>query len=412
MRYNNIPANLFKKNRKKLQNELKENSVAIIFATDEKHRNGDQKYKYRQDSDFFYFTGIEQEKSICIISNASCKLFILKPDKKTEIWEGRKLRTHEAAEISGIDNVYYLNDFYYFFKEIVQNANTFYLYLNKKINKQIQVKRYIKKHKPNSTFEYLSKISSKLRLIKEPEEINIIKQAIEITNKAYQNVLKTVKPGLKEYEIEAVITKTFIENGASDHAYAPIIATGANACFLHYIKNDDTLKNGDLLLLDFGAEYANYAADLSRTIPVNGTFSSRQKDLYNTVLDVHKEVKKLYTPGNTINDINEKSAKLMGEKMLELGLFSSKNKNLTSKQIQQYFMHGTSHFMGLDVHDCGSKDTILKPRMILTCEPGIYIPEEKTGIRIENDILITEDKPIDLMNDFDVTISDIENKIK
>lgn len=411
MRYKNINNSLFKKNRKKLQDKLSENEIAVLFSASPKHRNGDQFFKYRQDSDFFYFSGIEQEESVLIVSKTKEFLFILKPDKKTEIWEGKKLTINESSDISGIEKVYYKNDFYDILKSIISKKNTFFI--QKTDNKNIRnFKSYLKKHKKNFIVKNISDISTKLRLIKEPEEIEIIKKAVSITGKAFDELLKNIRPGMYEYELEAIVTKVFIENGAAGHAYEPIVASGKNACFLHYIKNDDLLKDNELVLFDIGAEYANYAADLSRTIPSNGKFTSAQKDLYNAVLDVQQElIATEYVPGNTIENINKKSAELMEQKMIELGLFTKeeaqKSKDKTPLYFK-YFMHGTSHFMGLDVHDCGTKTTKLQAGMILTCEPGLYIAERSTGIRIENDILISNNGAIDLMADIPVKINDLE----
>lgn len=224
-------------------------------------------------------------------------------------------------------------------------------------------------------------------------------------------MLSFTKPGVWEFEIEAEISHEFTRNRAGGHGYAPIVASGKSACVLHYTENDKVCRDGDLLLMDFGAEYANYTADLSRTIPVNGKFSPRQKELYEAVLRVMKEVKKLYVPGNTINDINNKTNELMEKEMIGLGLFTEedvKNQDAKNPLFKKYFMHGTSHFMGLDVHDVGAKHEPFRPGMVLTCEPGIYIPEENTGIRIENDILITEGEPVDLMADFPIETDEIE----
>ena len=251
---------------------------------------------------------------------------------------------------------------------------------------------------------------TELRLVKEPEEIELIQKAISITNDAYIKVLKSVKPNIKEFETEAVITHEFLKQGASGHAYEPIIASGKNACILHYIENDETCKSGDLILFDFGAEYANYAADLSRTIPVDGTFTKRQKDVYNAVLKVQKEAIKLYIPGNSINTINSKVEKLIEIELIKLGLFTKedvKNQDKDNPLFKKYFMHGTAHFLGLDVHDVGSKTEAFKENMVLTCEPGIYIEEEGIGVRIENDIIVAKE-PIDLMSDFPREIEEIE----
>jgi len=418
MRYKEINNQLFVKNRNKLSNLMKDNSVSIVFSAQEMHRNGDQNFNYRQNSDFFYLTGVEQEHSVLTIAKINGKiketLFILKPDKKTEIWEGKKLTKQNAIDISGIEKIVWNDKLDSSIINIIENTQNIYFQKDFKDERIKNLKKIVFKHK--KTIKYLNVVNeiTKLRLIKEPEEIELVKEAVEITRKAYIQVLKTIKPNKKEYEIEAEITYNFIKNAAGDHAYAPIVATGKNACSLHYVKNDDLIKNGELVLMDFGAEYANYAADLSRTIPANGTFTKRQKQLYNAVLDVQKRAIKLYVPGNTINNINEEVMDMMENKMIELGLFSEKdveNQNPDKPLFFKYFMHGTSHFMGLDVHDVGTKDTSFKENMILTCEPGIYIEEEGIGIRIENDIIVAK-KPIDLMADFPREIDEIEKLMK
>ncbi len=414
MRYENINKNLFIKNRVKLFNLLENNSLAIIFSTKEKHRNGDQNYAYRQNSDFFYFTGIEQENSIFLIvkENFVVKefLFLLKPYAKKETWEGKVLTKKIAENISGISNILWINEFDETIKLFSENKEHFYGQEKLKLTKLTRFKNSLLNINKQIKIEYLTEITTKLRLVKEPEEIELIKKAINITKEAFTKILHITKANKKEYEIEAEITYIFNKNGCNSHAYLPIVASGKNACSLHYIKNDSVLKNGDLLLLDFGAEYANYASDLSRTIPVSGKFSERQKELYNAVLDVQQKATKLLVPGNTINKLNAEVNKLMEQKMIDLKLFTKKeaeNQDPKNPLFFKYYMHGTSHFMGLDVHDVGTKDTIFKKNMVLTCEPGIYIEAENIGIRIENDIII-DDNPINLMESFPTTIEEIE----
>ncbi|MDA3911667.1 MAG: M24B family metallopeptidase, partial [Bacteroidales bacterium] len=251
----------------------------------------------------------------------------------------------------------------------------------------------------------------KLRLIKSEHEIALIKKAVNITKSAYAQVLNSVKPGMYEYEIEAILKQTMMSHGAGDFSFAPIVASGANACILHYVHNDAICNKGSLLLMDFGAEYANYAGDCSRTIPVNGKYSERQAEIYNAVLDVYYQAKKLFKPGTTIEAINQKTGEIMQEKLLSLGLINQKeieNQDPENPVYKRFFPHGTTHFMGLDVHDVGAKTETLSPGMVLSCEPGIYIREEALGVRIETDMLITDKGAEDLMTDFTVTIEEIE----
>ena len=424
MRYNTIPAKLFIKNRKKLAKKLINNSVAIINSSDEMPKSADQTYNYRQNSDIFYLTGIEQEKTILLLC-PKCKnkknreiLFIIKAEKELEIWEGHKLTKEEAIEISGIKNIKFIENFNSVFQEIAFLSETIYLNMNEQAkfstpvaSRDIRFIEETKKRFPLHNYKRLAPTLSKLRLRKEPEEIELIQKACDITTSAFHRVLKFVKPGVKEYEIEAEITHEFIRKGAKGHAYEPIVASGKNNCVLHYVSNDKICKNGDLVLMDFGAEYAGYAADTTRTIPVNGKFTDRQKAVYNAVLRVMKQATKLIKTGTTINKINKKVNKLIEAELVNLELAKPEeidDKKTANTVRMKYFMHGNSHFMGLDVHDVGTKDTKLKPGMVLSCEPGIYIEEEGFGIRLENDILVTETGQIDLLANEPIEIEDIE----
>lgn len=424
MRYSTIKSSLFIKNREKLYKLLKDNSIAIINSADEMPRNGDQTFPYRQNSDFFYLTGIEQEKSILLICTG-CKnpdykeiLFILKPEKKLEIWEGHKLIKEEAKTISGIDNIQYVSSFNDILREVILSSKNIYLNRNENLKfetpvpyKDVRFAKEMKEKYPFHNYKRLAPLLTELRLVKESEEIKLIKKACEITTSAFHKVLKFIKSGVKEYEIEAEISAEFIRNGAGGHAYQPIVASGKDNCVLHYVSNDKVCKDGDLVLMDFGAEYANYAADTTRTIPVNGKFTLRQKEVYNAVLRVMKKATELIKPGNTINKVNEKVNRLIEQELIILGLAQKsdiENKEKRDTVRMKYFMHGNSHFMGLDVHDIGTKDTVFKPGMVMSCEPGIYIEEEGFGIRLENDILVTEDGQIDLLADEPIEIEDIE----
>ena len=414
---------LFVKNRKKLLTLLESNSLAIIHSNDEMPRNGDQYFPFRQDSDLYYLTGVNQEKTILCLSpnNTNEKLreiiFILEPDKKMEIWNGHRYSKDEITELSGVKTVFYLNEFDSILREMTQGIDNIYLLQNElpKFKPEIENRNHRLANEfvlkfPLFSYKRLAPLMKKLRLIKEPQELDIMKKACSITKSAFVSVLKTTKPDMYEYQIEAEITYEFNKNGAGFHAYSPIVASGKNACVLHYTTNNNQCNSGDLVLLDFGAEFNNYAADCSRTIPVNGKFSARQAECYNAVLRVFKELKKLYIPGNTINILNDKANKLMEKEMITLGLFSQSDVDKSTKDNPlyfKYFMHGVSHFIGLDVHDVGDKDKPFEKGMVLTCEPGLYIEEEKIGIRIENDIIVDK-VPVDLMEDIPVEIEEIE----
>ncbi len=427
MRYKRIPPELFVKNRAKLASELLKNSVAIINSNDRMPRNGDQNHKYRQNSDMFYLTGIEQEETKLLIykdvnNNISEILFIIKPEPTLEIWEGHKLTAKEAQDLSGIKTVKFLPAYDTTSTELIYKSENIYLNTNEysKYNTPLRYAdlRFIdemQKTYPLHNYMRLAPILRKLRLKKEPEEIELIKEACRITQDAFYKVLKFTKPGVKEYEIEAEITYEYIRQGANGHSYEPIVASGKDNCVLHYVSNDKTCKDGELVLMDFGAEYAGYAADTTRTIPVNGKFSPRQREVYEAVLRVLRKASKIMLKGTTINEINKKVNGFIEEELINLKLATAediKNQGETASVRMKYFMHGNSHFMGLDVHDVGEKDTILEAGMVLSCEPGIYIADEGFGIRLENDILITEDGNIDLLADEPIEPDDIEQLMK
>lgn len=427
MIYPQLPRHLFEQNRIKLNNKLLPNSVAIITSNDEMPRNGDQYFPFRQSSDLFYLTGIMQEKTILVLSPSHPNtrnreiLFIIRPNVEMETWHGRKLTKSEAQAISGIETIIWEDEFEHMLPELVYPVETIYLnmpeYLKFKPEVESREKRLekaISKRFPLHRKERLAPLLTSLRLIKEPEEVNTIRYACQITGKAFDRVLTFVKPGVHEYEVEAEITHEFIRSGANGHAYYPIVATGENACFLHYINNRSVCKDGDLLLLDFGAEYGNYAADCSRTIPVNGRFSKRQKELYAATLRVFDKAKQLMIKGSTITLIQKQVCAFWEEEHVKLGLYSMeelKRQDPEDPLYQKYYMHGISHFLGLDVHDVGSKNMTLEPGMVLTCEPGIYIREEGIGIRLENDILITHGEPIDLMQHIPLVPEEIEESM-
>ena len=424
MRHQPIDSLLFKTNRERFIHRLPETATAILFSNDQYPRNGDQFFKFRQNSDLFYLTGIDQEKTILMVSpncpNQKLRetLFIIKTNEKLATWEGHKYTKEEARDISGIENIFWLEDFesslreaVSFSKTVFLNSNEYVKFLNDVPDKNHRFALEFKEKYPLHKIERAAPILTEMRTIKSAEEIRLIQKACDITKKGFERILKFTKPGVHEFEIEAEIDHEFTTKRANGHGYAPIIASGKNACVLHYIDNNEMCKEGDLLLMDFGAEYANYTADMSRTIPVNRKFSERQKDCYEAVLRVFKELRKLYMPGNTPDFINTSAEKLMEAEMIKLGLFTAedvKNQDTGNPLFKKYFMHGVAHPIGLDVHDVGSKYAPFAPGMVFTCEPGLYIREENIGIRIENDILITEDQPIDLMENIPIEISEIE----
>jgi Xaa-Pro aminopeptidase len=422
---NNImPRQFFIENRNKLNKLIKPNSVAFIHSNDEMPRNGDQFFPFRQNSDLFYLTGINQEKTILvlcpdhIVPKNRQVLFILKPNLSLETWYGKKLSKSEAAEISGIENIVYLDDFNQYSEEFIYLSESIYinLYENPRFKTEVlsssmRFATLIKQKYPLHKTERLAPLLTSLRVCKEHEEVNIIRHASDITKGAFERVLKFVKPGCREFEIEAEITHEFISKGASGHAYYPIVASGENACILHYINNRSICKSGDIVLLDFGAEFYNYAADCSRSVPVSGKFTKRQRELYDATLRVFKIAKSLMVKGASITIINKQVGKLWEEEHVKLGLYSMQDLREQDKDnplYTKYFMHGISHFLGLDVHDTGSRYQTFEPGMVLTCEPGIYVREEGIGIRLENDILVTDEESIDLMSSIPIEADEIE----
>ena len=421
-----ISQKLFIRNRANLAAQLPPKSVAIFTANEAMPRNGDEFYPFRQQSDFFYLTGINEENAFLLIApdypdeTMHEVLFIEPYDEVKATWQGEMLDAQQATELSGVKTVKGSNAFWTTLNDIAFSGygDTLFLHSYEYPKYECHVetiqKRFVKEVKeryPMHQFGRTAPILNSLRMVKSNEEIAITQQACNITSKAFRRCLQTVKPGMYEYEVQAEIEYIFKQNNATGHAYAPIIAGGKNACCLHYSKNQSLLHDGDLLLFDIGCEYLNYSSDLSRTIPVNGKFTERQKQCYNAVLRVMKQLKELYRPGHCINEINETTHRLMEQEMIQLGLFSAedvKHQNPEKPLERKYLMHGMSHHIGLDVHDSIDKFKPFEPGMILTCEPGIYIREEGIGIRIENDLLITEDEPVNLFEGLPIEVEEIE----
>ncbi len=428
MKYLPISKKLFIENRKRFAASLKPGSVAFFNSNDEMPRNGDGNFPFRQNSDLFYLCGIDQEQSLLVICPDSPLpqyrevLFLRKTNEVIAVWEGHKYTKEEAFETSGVKTVIWLEDMEGILTILMNHSQNVYLNLNENDRfssvvpyRELRFANDIKSRFPAHNFERSAPIMRELRAVKSKEELGLMQTAIDITESAFRRVMTLTKPGVTEYEIEAAIIHEFIRNRASGHAYSPIIASGKNACVLHYNENNQVCKDGDVILMDFGAEYANYAADLTRSIPVNGKFTDRQKDVYNAVLRVLKTSIKMLVPGNQIEKYHVEVGKVMEEELIGLGLIT---KAEVAKQdpsypaYKKYFMHGTSHFLGLDVHDIGNKYAPMLAGMVFTCEPGIYIPEEGLGIRLENDILITEKGQIDLMASIPIEIRDIEESMQ
>jgi Xaa-Pro aminopeptidase len=424
MRYLPIDNKLFIENRERYKAHLLPKSIAFFNANDEMPRSADQNYPFHQHPDLFYLTGIDQEQTLLVIfPDAPLPkyreiLFLRKTNEHIAVWEGHKYTKEEARAASGIQTIMWTEDIPSVIPMLMNHCMNVYVNLNENDRfssevpyKELRFSNEMKAKYPAHFFHRSGPIMAQLRAIKSDFEIQVMQRAIDITEKAFRRVLRFVKPGVMEYEIEAEITHEFIRKRATGHAYTPIIASGPNANVLHYIDNNQQCKDGDVILLDFGAEYGNYAADLSRSIPVSGQFTERQRDVYNAVLRVMKQATAMLVPGNTIEKYHGEVGKIMEEELIGLGLLNRdevKKQNPDMPLYKKYFMHGTSHFLGLDVHDIGNRYEPMKAGMVFTCEPGIYIPEEGLGIRLENDILITSKEPIDLMANIPLEVEEIE----
>ena len=424
MKYEQIDKKLFVENRKLFSVKLKENTLAIFNANDIMPTNADGSMPFRQNNDLFWLSGIDQEESVLVVfpnhsdENMREILFLKKTSELIAIWEGAKLTKEDAQKISGIKTVFWLDELEDKLADLISEVDAIFLNKNTHSRSTSEVQTRDDRFRLKIAEKFSGKqikeaapIMHELRVIKAEDEIKLIQTACNITEKGFRRILPFIKPGRMEYEIEAELIHEFLKHRSSGFAYQPIIGSGIDSCVLHYVNNNKECKNGEILLMDFGAEYANYASDLTRTIPVNGKFTDRQKAVYTSVLHVMKEATKMLAPGTIFKDYNKEVARIMEFELIKLGLL---NKHDVQKQdsknplYKKYFMHGTSHYLGLDVHDVGSFDSPMREGMVFTCEPGIYILEEELGIRLENDILITTNGPNDLMKDIPVEIEEIE----
>ena len=424
MKYEKIDSQLFVRNRQRFSAELKAKSIAIFNSNDIMPTNADGTMDFRQNNDIFHLSGVDQEESILIVFPDSFHakhkeiLFLKETNEHIAVWEGAKLNKKQAFETSGIKTVYWLDQFESVLKTLMSECECVYLNSNEHLRANIEVEtrdarfgKWIRETYPIHEYERAAPIMHKIRAIKDAVEIELIQKACNLTEAAFRRILKTIKPGVMEYEIEADVIHEFIRNRSRGFAYTPIIASGESACILHYIDNNQPCKDGDVILMDFGAEYANYASDMTRCVPVNGKFTPRQKEVYNAVLRVMKAATKMLIPGNYLHEYHVEVGNLMEKELLGLGLISQEdisNQKPEWPAYKKYFMHGTSHYLGLDVHDVGSWTTPIEAGMVFTCEPGIYIPEENLGIRLENDVLVTENGPNDLMKNIPLETDEIE----
>jgi Xaa-Pro aminopeptidase len=424
MKYQAIDNAMFIENRKKFKDNLKPNSLAVFVSNDIMPTNADGSMGFRQNSDLFYLSGIDQEDTILVIfpdvKDGRHKeiLFVKETSPLIAIWEGAKLNKEQATTASGIEHVYWFHEFEKVMKPLFLQAEHIYLNSNEHTRRYIETQtaqdrfnEALMRKYPLHKYERSAPAMQKIRAIKSNQEIDLIQHACDITERGFRRLLSFVKPGVWEYEIEAELIHEFIRNRSNGFAYGPIIAGGKNACVLHYVDNNQQCKDGEVILLDVAAGYANYASDLSRSIPVNGKYTKRQKEIYNAVLRVHRAATKLLLPGQTFEKYNKVVGDLMTEELLQLGLLKKdevKNQDPNWPAYKKYFMHGTSHFLGLDVHDVGFFHEPMQAGMIFTVEPGIYIPEEGLGIRIENNILVTTNGQLDLMKNIPIEADEIE----
>lgn len=424
MKYLPIDNALFIQNRKKFAELLEPKSLAVFNSNDIMPTNADGTMPFKQNSDLFYLSGIDQEESILLLF-PDCPeekhkevLFLKETNEMIAIWEGHKYTKEEAFETSGIKTVYWLSQFEQVFNSLMAKAESVYLNSNEHLRATVEVQtrdaRFVKwcqENYPLHQYRRAAPLMHHLRAIKSDIEIDLMQQACNITEKGFRRVLNFVKPGVMEYEIEAEFLHEFIRNRSAGFAYSPIIASGANACVLHYIANNAQCQDGEVILFDVAAEYANYNSDMSRSIPVNGRFSKRQKAVYQSVRRVMQAAMQMLTPGNSIPEYHREVGKIMESELIELGLLDRtdvKNQNPEQPLYRKYFMHGTSHHLGLDVHDVGDMLRKFEPGMVLTVEPGIYIREENLGIRLENNVVVTQDGIIDLMKNIPIEAEEIE----
>ncbi len=425
MRYSQIPNSLFIRNRKNFTALMEPNTIAILTSNDIQHTNADDVMGFTQNNDLFYLSGIDQEETVLILYPDAYKeenreiVFVKETNEHIKIWDGEKLTKSQATEISGVSRVEWVKDFEMILQYMAFEADGFYLGHNEHLKRttkdretrQDRMIQWCKQKYPLHQYYRAAKITRGLRQIKAEEEVALIQNAANISVEGFHRVLKAVKPGIREYELEAELTYNLVKSGATRHAFKPIVASGKNACALHYNTNDDICNDGEMILLDFGVCYANYNSDTTRCLPVNGKFSDRQKEVYAAVLHCLKEGSKLLKPGVKHAEYEQQMGKLVEEQLIKLELLDAGAVAVQDPKqplYKKYFMHGTAHHIGLDVHDVGLYSRAIERGMVFTCEPGIYIPEEGIGCRLENDYLITENGNVNLTAAMPIEIEEIE----
>ena len=424
MRYAPIPLDLFTRHREKLRAMLKPSSIVIMQGNDLYPTNADGNLPYKQNSDLFYLTGVEQEDTILVLMPDSVDsaereiLFIKETSERIAVWEGEKLTKEQARAATGIERIEWVHNFDSFLHRMVPQVESIYLTTNEHLRATSVVEtrnaRFIKECQtryPLHRYERLAPLMHRLRMIKDQEEISIMQKACDITEQGFRRVLNFIRPGVGEWEIEAELLHEFVRRGSRGFAYAPIIGAGRNACVLHYVENDKICQDGDLILMDVAAEYAGWASDLTRTVPVNGRFTKRQRHVYDAVLRVFHGANGLLRPGNTPMEYQKQVLEIMERELIGLRLFTAKEARAQGPDkalVKKYFMHGTSHHLGLDVHDVCPPHQAFAEGMVFTIEPGIYIRGESIGVRIENDFVIGEKANFDLMGNIPIEADEIE----
>ena len=430
MKYPRLNKQLFIENRKRFVAQMEPNSIAIFHSNYQYSLNGDAVFKFKQNSDIFWMCGIDQEDSVlvlfpdCPIPEYRECLFLMETNEHIAIWEGYKYTKKDATATSGIASVMWNDGYMQKLRQIINMAENIYLPLNendrfspKSPSKALDFAKELQQLYPLHTYKRAGVILQRLRSMKTEFELEVMREAVQISKKGWERIMKFVKPGVWEHEIEAELIHEFIRNRGTGFSFDPIVASGQSACTLHYIENNKQVKDGDLILVDCGVDYANYASDMTRCLPANGVFSPRQAAVYNATLRVMKQARAKLVPGTMLMEYQKEVEGLMTQELIGLGLLTKEEvakEDPSWPAVKKYFMHGTSHFLGVDVHDSGMRYEPMKAGMVFSCEPGIYIGEEGIGVRIENEVLITDNGPIDLMDDagMPIEVEDIEAFMK
>ena len=426
MRYQPINSDLFIKNRKNFMAQMKPNSLAVFNSNDTYPIGADSTIPFQQDRNIYYLSGVDQEESILVLFPDAPHekhkeiLFLTETNEHIAVWEGEKLTKEKALETSGVKTVYWLKDFHKILHELMAQSETVYINTNEHYRANVETEtrearfnKWLRENYPAHSVAKSNPILQRLRSVKDQLELDVMQQACNITEKGFRRILSFVKPGVWEYEIEAEFMHEFLRNRSKGFAYTPIVASGQNANVLHYIENKAQCKEGELILLDVGAEYANYASDMSRTIPVSGKFSKRQKEVYNKINQIKKDATKMLVPGTDWAEYHKEVGKMATSAFLDLGILDKadvQNENPDWPAYKKYFMHGTSHNIGLDTHDYGLLHEPMQANMVFTVEPGVYLPEEGFGIRLEDDVVIQENgEPFNLMRNIPIEADEIED---